>query len=122
MMPMRNTQQKEGKLSKAFFVIGPESSGTRMMTQAFIACGVYGSGGHSQKLDKEGFDGGHELIVLRRSVPHGNNMPPIADLIKRMQEHGYEVHPVIILRDKDKCAASQVQRGHAKTNQEAKDS
>lgn len=110
------------KSKRAFFVIGPESSGTRMMTQAFIACGAYGSPGHSQKLDKEGFDGGHNLIVIRRSVPHGHNMPRITKLINDMQGYGYSVVPIIILRDKDKCAASQVKRGHAKTLQEAKDS
>jgi len=98
---------------RAFFVIGPESSGTRMMTQAFISSGAYGDGGHAQKLDKDGFNEGHKLIVLRRSVPHGVNMPPITKLINRMQNSGYKVIPIVILRDKDKCAQSQVKRGHA---------
>lgn len=108
-------------MKKAFFVIGPESSGTRMMTQAFIACGAYGDGGHKQKLDSEGFGSGRKLIVLRRSVPHGMVMPKIAKLIQKMHKQGYQTIPVVILRDKDKCAASQVKNHHAKNIQEAKD-
>lgn len=115
--------KKEKSLSKrAFFVIGPESSGTRMMAQAFISVGCYGDGGHAQRLDKEGFDGGRETIVIRRSVPHGKVMPKAAKLVWEMKQNSYKVFPVVILRDKDKCAASQVKHGHADTIQEAKDS
>lgn len=109
-------------LNKAFFIIGPESSGTRMMTQAFIALGAYGDGGHFQKLTKEGYGAGHPVIAVRRSVPHGTKMPNITQVIRELKKHNYEVIPIVIVRDKDKCAASQVKNGHAKTLQEAKDS
>ena len=113
---------QQNQTKKAFFIIGPESSGTRMMTQAFIALGAYGDGGHQQKLSKEGFGGGHPMIAVRRSVPHGVKMPDITQIIKELRKHGYQVFPIIIVRDKDKCAASQLKNGHAKTLQEAKDS
>ena len=109
-------------MKKAFFVIGPESSGTRMMTRAFIKCGAYGSGGHLQKLDEEGFKGGHEMIVFRRSVPHGKFMPNLVRLIGRMSKNEYEIIPIVILRDKDACAASQVKNKHAKSLEEARSS
>jgi hypothetical protein len=106
---------------QAFFVLGPESSGTRMMTQAFLSLGMYGSGGHSQKLDREGFSGGHQRIVFRRSVPHGGKMPKIAELIRRMESAGYTVRPIVIVRDKDMCAQSQVKNHHAKTVESARE-
>ena len=109
-------------MKKAFFVIGPESSGTRMMTRAFMKCGAYGSGGHLQKLDAEGFKGGHELIVFRRSVPHGKFMPNLSRLIGRMKKNEYEIIPIVILRDKDACALSQVKNKHAKNLEESRSS
>jgi len=121
---MKSTRPRKGEqLSKrAFFIIGPESSGTRMMAQAFVACGAYGDGGHKQRLDSEGFGGKHELIVLRRSVPHGMVMPQISKLIQRMRKNNYQVVPIVILRDKDKCAASQVKNRHAANVSDAKQS
>jgi len=107
---------------RAFFVIGPESSGTRMMTQAFLALGAYGDGGHAQRLDKERFKNGHEFIVFRRSVPHGKKMPRIANVIKEMENEGYQVFPVIIFRDKDMCAKSQIKNKHAENNANARTS
>ncbi len=109
-------------MKKAFFIIGPESSGTRMLTRAFIALGAYGSGGHLQVLDQEGFKGGHEVIVFRRSVPHGKFMPNIVRLIGRMSKNDYEIIPILIVRDKDSCAASQVKNKHAKSLTEARKS
>lgn len=114
-MQTQNTKNK-----RAFFVIGPESSGTRMLTEAFIKCGAYGCSTHLQKLDVEGFKGDHELIVFRRSVPHGKHMPKIQNIIKRLQKNGYEVIPVVILRDKDACVKSQISRKHAKSEMLAK--
>jgi hypothetical protein len=104
----------------AYFVMGPESSGTRMMTQAFLSFGFHGDGGHRQKLDKTGFAGGHETIVFRRSIPHGKVWPPIAKLIKRMEKNGYTVRPVVIVRDKDVCAKSQVKNHHVKDEKQSR--
>ncbi len=107
-------------MKRAFFIIGPESSGTRMMTQAFLSLGMYGDGTHRQRLDKEGFNGGHEMIAIRRSVPHGKIMPAASKLIKRMEKQGYEVYPILIIRDKDMCAKSQVKNKHAKNGKAAR--
>lgn len=104
----------------AYFVMGPESSGTRMMTQAFLSYGYYGDGGHRQRLDREGFKADHETIVFRRSIPHGKVWSPIAKLIKRMEKQGYEVRPVMIVRDKDMCAKSQVKNHHVRDEKQSR--
>lgn len=100
----------------AYFIMGPESSGTRMMTQAFLAFdGVYGDGGHKQRLDKEGFGEGHDRIAFRRSIPHGKLWPAISKIIRRMEKNNYDVRPIVIVRDKDVCARSQVKNKHVQT-------
>lgn len=109
-------------MKKAFFVMGPESSGTRMMTEAFISLGIYGDNTHLQRLDTEGFNKGHEIIAFRRSVPHGDIMPAISKLISRMESREYQIYPIVILRDKDMCAKSQVKNGHSKNTNAAKQS
>ena len=53
-----------------FLVIGPESSGTRMLAQAFISSGCFGDAGHSQRLDRD-ISVGKTPKVLRSSLPHG---------------------------------------------------
>jgi hypothetical protein len=107
---------------QAFFIIGPESSGTRMLTKAFLSLGMYGDGGHGQRLDKQGFAGGHRRIAFRRSVPHGKKMPKIAELVRKMEKAGYTVRPVVIVRDKDMCAQSQVKNHHQKAVEDARES
>lgn len=93
-----------------------------MMTQAFISLGMYGDGGHKQRLDKEGFDAGHKMLAFRRSVPHGRAMPRIAKLVAKLERHGYTVHPIVIVRDKDMCVQSQVKNAHAATVKASKKS
>jgi hypothetical protein len=107
-------------VKQAFFVVGPESSGTRMMTQAFLSLGMYGDGGHKQRLDKEGFKDGHKMLTFRRSVPHGQGMPRIAKLVAKMERHGYMVHPIVIVRDKDMCIKSQVKNHHVASAKESR--
>ena len=97
------------------------SSGSPL-TQAFLSLGMYGDGGHAQRLDREGFTGGHALIAFRRSVPHGKIMPSASKIVARMEGQGYEVYPVMIIRDKDMCARSQVKNKHARTMLSAKSS
>jgi hypothetical protein len=99
----------------AYFVMGPESSGTRMMTQAFISVGAYGDGGHWQKLDK-GFIGAPDKIVFRRSLPHGKNWTQIHKFINRMKQAEYQIiNPILIVRDKEVTAKSQIKNKHVKT-------
>jgi hypothetical protein len=105
----------------AYFVMGPESSGTRMLTKAFCTLGIYGDYKHKQRTDDLDFSKTPDRIVIRRSLPHGLVWPAIADLVNLMRQAGYGViHPLLILRDKDSTIKSQLRHTHAKNVSEAK--
>jgi hypothetical protein len=93
---------------KAFLVVGPESSGTRMLTDALIKAGAFGHSGHVQEMDNLDFSGRPDLIVLRRSVPHGDQWPDLGEIIRSMTKAGYTVSPIVTYRDKDFCVQSQL--------------
>lgn len=101
----------------AYFVVGPESSGTRMLTEAFIKSGCYGDSTIDQRMDDMNFS--ESLIVFRRSLPHGGIWPNIHQIINTMQQAGYRVYPVIILRDKSYTIKSQVKNQHVANETEA---
>lgn len=94
-------------MKEAILIVGPESSGTRMLTEAFVRLGYFGDFGHSQRLDDMRFVGNPDRIVLRRSMPHDAEWPNLAEIIRRMQDASYYVRPVLIWRDKDCCRLSQ---------------
>lgn len=98
-------------MKQAVFILGPESSGTRMLTQAFIHLGFYGDAGHKQRLDAQPFSETPNKIVFRRSLPHGKTFPKVAASCLAMLDAGYAVTPVLIVRDKDITAESQVRNG-----------
>lgn len=107
-------------MRRAFFIIGPESSGTRMLTESFVKLGAYGGNGHFQELDTMAFFDKPDFLVFRRSVPHAGDYPPIVDICRLMLGAGYEVIPVVIDRKNKYLALSQVKRGHADTGQDAR--
>ena len=103
----------------AYFIIGPESSGTRMLTEAFIKSGCYGDSDIDQRMDDMNFS--ESLIVFRRSLPHGGIWPNIPHIADTMKQSGYRIHPVIILRDKFYTIKSQIKNQHVTTEAEAID-
>src|SRR6185437_14276821 len=109
------TEARSESSMKAFLVIGPESSGTRMVTDSLIRAGAYGQPGHSQEMDDFSFTGRPEMIVFRRSVPHGDLWPDITRIVRQMIEAGYSVSPIVTYRDKDYCVRSQLRVGHQET-------
>jgi hypothetical protein len=110
-------------MPRAFFVIGCESSGTKMLAEAFIKAGCWGDIGDMQRLDTLHFNIIPEDtdIVFRRSVPHGRKWTPIARIYKMLEAHDFEVVPVIVQRNELYTAQSQLARGHAITLEVAKD-
>ena len=56
---------------KAFLVVGPECSGTKMVNDALIKAGAFGQAGYEQEMDNLDFSGRPDLIVLRRSAANG---------------------------------------------------
>lgn len=100
----------------AFFVLGPESSGTRMMAQAFVTLGIYGDYTHGQRLDKNlrnnDFKKIPNLIVIRRSIPHGVDWVKISEIVKKLESFEYDVVPIFITREREATAKSQVKHHH----------
>ena len=94
-------------MKRAFFVLGCEGSGTRMLAQAFIAAGCRGSADHVQPLDNLDFSGEGDL-VFRRSLPHGGAFPDLSLITAQMNLAGCEVCPVFIHRCSAYLAAHQL--------------
>lgn len=94
---------------RAFLVIGPESSGTRLLTRILIQAGCLGQSGHSQRWD--GADPVGDPIVWRRSFPHAGRWPNLPSIIQRLRDLEYELHTVVTTRDWWAMARSQ-NNGH----------
>lgn len=97
---------------RAFLVLGPESSGTRLMTKLLMVAGCYGDDGHVQRLDRDPLPNVPRL-VWRRSVPHGKQWPDLSAAIQRLQRGGYVVTVVVTSRDWHAMALSQIEQTHA---------
>ena len=85
---------------KAILVVGPESSGTRLMTQMLLACGACGDPSHDQRLDKK-IPKRMGCVVWRRSYPHGapkvRHWPEVDIMALRLEEAGYEEIVAVIM-------------------------
>jgi len=95
---------------RAFIVMGPESTGTRVLTQILISAGCVGDGGHEQRFDEHiplpdevGSD-----IVWRRSVPHfkSEKMPTLDNMSDRLK--GYNIKVLVTSRSIYPTAKSQM--------------
>lgn len=105
---------------RAYFVLGPESSGTRMMTEILISAGCFGDATSSQRLDS-GIPEGTSPIVWRRSAPHAQEYPPLGKMIGRVQGLGYDVRAIVMTRDWHAMLRSQVAWGHTPTVAKARE-
>jgi LPS sulfotransferase NodH len=96
-------------MMKAYLVLGPERSGTRLMTRILIASGCFGDDGHDQRLDKSLPDPEMApVIVWRRSLPHRQEWPNLQVMINSLRGKGYDVQAIITPRDWFAVAQSQV--------------
>jgi len=84
-------------MKRAFFVIGPEGSGTYMLAEAFVSSGCT----YCDKDDVEAFikEQQPDLLVLRRSLPHRGGWPDFRKFIGLLESNSYEVTMVGIVRD-----------------------
>lgn len=99
-------------MKKAFVVLGPESSGTKLVTKIFIESGCFGDDGHNQKLDQNTELNDIDTLVFRRSVPHSRVFPDIKGIQDRFEKQGFEVFWVIVVRDWTCTAESAPKYGH----------
>jgi hypothetical protein len=116
-------------MKRAYLVVGPESSGTRFLTQLLVDAGCFGDGGHDQRLDKQG-DPSRALveetqlpkddtpIVWRRSYPRGGQWVELSKPIAQLRGKGYEVWVVVATRDWFPMIRSQMKE-HAHVKDEA---
>jgi LPS sulfotransferase NodH len=95
----------------AYLVIGPESSGTRMMTKILLKAGCSGSGEYSQPWDSGAFKG--PKVVWRRSAPHGGKWVSSKQMINRCIAEGYTPKLIIMNRDWIAVSSSQVAHNHS---------
>jgi hypothetical protein len=99
-------------MMNAYLVLGPESSGTRMMTRLLMAAGCIGDGEHEQRWDTAQPDG-ETPIVWRKSLPHGGEWPSLDLMTHRLRERGYTVYALVMARDWTAVARSQQEHwGH----------
>lgn len=99
-------------MARAFFVVGPESSGTRIMTRLLLDCGLAGSAGHRQPWDNLRFPEPRQDIAFRRSIPHGGTIPDLEGIVRAMEAAGYTVTVLVMVRELYAMARSQVANGH----------
>ncbi|MBN1814714.1 MAG: hypothetical protein JXA14_22935 [Anaerolineae bacterium] len=102
-------------MKQAFFVVGPESSGTRLLTRVLIRSGCFGDDGHRQRMDDLVFYGRPSHIAFRRSVPHDGGWPDLARIVRLMRQAGYDVTALVTVRELQAMAKSQVRAGHVRT-------
>lgn len=99
---------------KAVVVLGPESSGTKMLTECFVSSGYHGEAGDNQRLDNWNFSNLPDKIVYRQSVPHGKHWLRFNQFAPLLESQGFEILTKIILRDWVFTGKSQVRRGHTR--------
>lgn len=103
---------------RAFLVLGPESSGTRLMTRLLVAAGVEGDFGHDQRWE-DSLPSEEPLVAIRRSVPHRRQWPDIAGLVGDLRARRYEVTAIVTSRDWHSMIISQQAAPHAESVEEA---
>lgn len=112
-----------------YFVIGPESSGTRLTTRILCESGCFGDFEHYQRLDEfvnNNVDDLNKittapLIVFRRSVPHGDADPNVKEIIDKFKLFDYVPVFIVPIRNLYELCKSKMNNNHKGTIQEAFD-
>jgi len=106
------------KGAACYLVFGPESSCTRMMTRLLIQGGCRGQDTHKQAYDKKPPKAEPGVkVVWRRSFPHLNRWPDIAEMVQMLRVSGYDlgqIRIVVTVRDWWATRESQRKTGHVR--------
>lgn len=110
-------------VKRAFLVLGPESSGTRLLTEVLLGAGCQGSADHDQAFDRR-LDDARNLIVWRRSMPHGSGSQrrwPDLDneLLTPLVRRGFQVAVFATIRSHYCMVRSQLAVPHVSSLREA---
>lgn len=106
------------KYKRAYIVVGPESSGTRMATKILLAAGCHGGSGLSQTFDHT-FPNNKSPIAWRRSAPHGGEWPKLTEMAEKLYKNGYLVQFVVTNREWYPMICSQVENLHVTNTSDA---
>jgi len=119
---------------KVFFVLGGESTGTRLTTRLLVDAGCFGDVDHTQRIDEWAYKHVGSLeerlqkgqpLVWRRSFPYGEKYPDIMkDLVDPMfrlygVNHDDDVMFLVTMRNWLCAAKSAVAARHCDTKEEA---
>lgn len=102
-------------MMKGVLVLGPESTGTRLLTRILISAGASGEDGHQQAFDAGAVSG--ELIVWRRSVPHLRQWLDLESMLETLEQ--YDVCAIVTVRDWWCTEKSQVRNSHVESEAKA---
>ena len=118
-----NKEREAAIFRRAFFIVGPESSGTRITTKILLENGCFGSDKHSQPTDglrDPDTLNPYDFVVIRRSIPHNKYYPDIGQIYGYLHSAGFEnVHTIVTTRNWNYIARSQVKEGYAGAESEA---
>lgn len=117
-------------MKKLFFVIGPESSGNRLLTRILCNSGCFGDFEHYQRLDEfingkqflKEIIGDNETIVFRRSVPHGGVFPNIKLIVEKFVNEGFTPHFVLPQRSTYELYRSKINNNGKRSLEDAHES
>ena len=101
-------------MKRAFLVYGPESAGNRLMTRILVACGCYGDGEHHQRLNFDPPPSNATDIAWFRSVPYAQRWPDLIEHIDQVMRYDYVPYALVMNRDTNAVAQSQIKVGHSK--------
>lgn len=98
---------------QAIIVTGPESSGTKLVTEILVKAGCSGSYEHHQLFDDD-FPKFDSPLVWRRSIPHGNQIPPLVDIVCKLKEGNYDIQFIVTTREFHAILSSQTKHSDVK--------
>ena len=98
-------------------IIGPESSGTKLLTRLFMEQGYSGDDTDNQSYDT--VNPTYKKVVWRRSLPHGKIWYNVPDLVRKLDCLEYNVKVVGIIREMSATCQSQIRHGHVRDMEEA---
>jgi len=109
-------------MSRCFLITGGESTGTRMLVRSFVLLGI-----PEIEIDRR-FDwpyGELDLpdgdIVFHAGIPRGGEWLDLWEVSKRFRNEGKEVYPLVMTREWNATAQSQVNRKFVDTLEQAEE-
>lgn len=99
-------------MKRCYVVVGPESSGNRLLASILVRAGCIGSASTEQPWGDD-LPSHENLAVVIRSYPHGEGWPYLNAIYNCLEARDYEVFTLITVRSPVACLSSQVAQGHA---------